>query len=417
MRKRQSGASSVKLAPAAASKQIGFGLSALGARASMVGQPLQRQDAYEQFYPQMLQDETVALCVDRLASLVVSRIGEYRHPDERIQELVSASFERVRGTHSETLREVVAGALAYGFSVAEATITQEEGRWVLSSLVPYDPSTIQFILGKLPDNSVGVTEVVQKVQGLQDAKIPLEKCMVLSLGSSSDPYGRSSLRLCYRWWDFKSQLVPWWAISMERYAIPIPWGRTTSANADALGEALAGLHAKGYVVTGQDDGIALLGNHANSGEFEATVDACDKRIFRAFYFLSLLAGGEQGGSYALGAVHWKLLDNAATEMASKVGERFLEGIIRPLIEWNFGPQEAYGEMMKTENRTPEEMTAMGNVLTLAQDLGALDPSEDLGHIRATLGLPEASEETKKRVEARRSEAGWGTGGEPNDNPI
>ena len=74
-------------------------------------------------------------------------------------------------------------------------------------------------------------------------------------------------------------------------------------------------------------------------------------------------------------------------------------------------------MMRTENRTPEEMAAMGNVLTLAQDLGALDPSEDLGHIRATLGLPEASEETKKRVEARRSEAGWGTGDEPNDKPT
>ena len=70
----------------------------------------------------------------------------------------------------------------------------------------------------------------------------------------------------------------------------------------------------------------------------------DEKIYRAMFLPSLLASGENGGSYSLGKVHLGLFEQTARAMAADYADAELEQVWRPLIEWGFGLQDGYGEI-------------------------------------------------------------------------
>ena len=385
-----------KLTTKEASSSIGYGYSAvLMQLLSSLDQPIRNTDEFRYYYKQMLnEDETVGAGLEYLSGRVVSRIGAYTHEDPDIKELVDRCIESVRGTMTEIRKEILRNSFAFGYSVAEFTIKNDEGTWVLSSMPVYDPTSIEFKMAKFQDNSYGVGVVLQKNPIGQDIEIPAGKCLIKTYGNGNSPYGQSILRRCYRWWAFKRAVPKLWAVALERFGMPLLHATAIDDKSGrALDEALSMLHSKAHLVTPVGTTVAPLGapgGNVSAGYIMAE-EFCDKMIYRAMFLPSLLGGGENGGSYSLGQVHLELFNATAAALAQEYIDVELEQLWRPIIEWNFGPQEDYGDFQMTDDIPTNEKKVMSDMLLNLANAGVLDPESDRGWMREMLGLPDVEE--------------------------
>ena len=253
---------------------------------------------------------------------------------------------------------------------------------------------LEFKMARFPDNSYGVSAVVQKNATGQDIEIPAGKCLIKTHGNGNSPYGQSLLRRCYRWWAFKRAVPKLWAVALERFGMPLLWGQASSREVkDALEEALGSINAKAYIVTDRESGVSTVsppGGDVSSG-YIAADELCDKKMYRAMFLPSLLGGGENGGSYSLGQVHLDLFNATAAALAEEYVDAELEQLWRPLIEWNFGPQENYGTFSVNDSISSEEKKVISSMLVDLAGAGVVDPESDREWIRETLGLPDALE--------------------------
>lgn len=384
------------LSPQEATNSVGYGYSAIITQLlSSLDQPIRNTDQFRQFYKQMLEDdESIGTGLEYLAGRVVSKIGEFSHDDQRVKELVDHSIESVRGTMTEVRKDILRNSFAFGFGVAEFTIKDEGGLWVLSSMPVYDPSTISFKMARFPDNSYGIGSVMQKSGMGQDIEIPAGKCLIKTHGNGNSPYGQSLLRRCYRWWAFKRAVPKLWAVALERYGMPLLHGTADSeGTGKKLEEALANINSKAYVVTNDKCNVQTVGAPGGdiSSGYMAADELCDKKIYRAMFLPSLLGSGENGGSYSLGQVHLELFNATAVSLAEEYIDCELEQLWRPLIEWNFGPQESYGEFAITDSIPADEKRTLSEMLLNLANAGVVDPDSDRNWMREVLGLPEPEE--------------------------
>lgn len=384
------------LSPQKATNSVGYGYSAIITQLlSSLDQPIRNTDQFRQFYKQMLEDdESIGTGLEYLAGRVVSKIGEFSHDNPRVKELVDHSIESVRGTMTEIRKDILRNSFAFGFGVAEFTIKDEGGLWVLSSMPVYDPSTISFKMAKFPDNSYGIGSVMQKSGMGQDIEIPSGKCLIKTHGNGNSPYGHSLLRRCYRWWAFKRAVPKLWAVALERYGMPLLHGTADSeGTGKKLEEALANINSKAYVVTNDKCNVQTVGAPGGdiSSGYMAADELCDKKIYRALFLPSLLGSGENGGSYSLGQVHLELFNATAVSLAEEYIDCELEQLWRPLIEWNFGPQESYGEFSITDSIPADEKKTLSEMLLNLANAGVVDPDSDRDWMREVLGLPEPEE--------------------------
>lgn len=384
------------LSPQKATNSVGYGYSAIITQLlSSLDQPIRNTDQFRQFYKQMLEDdESIGTGLEYLAGRVVSKIGEFSHDNPRVKELVDHSIESVRGTMTEIRKDILRNSFAFGFGVAEFTIKDEGGLWVLSSMPVYDPSTISFKMAKFPDNSYGIGSVMQKSGMGQDIEIPSGKCLIKTHGNGNSPYGHSLLRRCYRWWAFKRAVPKLWAVALERYGMPLLHGTADSeGTGKKLEEALANINSKAYVVTNDKCNVQTVGAPGGdiSSGYMAADELCDKKIYRALFLPSLLGSGENGGSYSLGQVHLELFNATAVSQAEEYIDCELEQLWRPLIEWNFGPQENYGEFAITDSIPADEKKTLSEMLLNLANAGVVDPDSDREWMREVLGLPEPEE--------------------------
>ena len=384
------------LSPQKATNSVGYGYSAIITQLlSSLDQPIRNTDQFRQFYKQMLEDdESIGTGLEYLAGRVVSKIGEFSHDNPRVKELVDHSIESVRGTMTEIRKDILRNSFAFGFGVAEFTIKDEGGLWVLSSMPVYDPSTISFKMAKFPDNSYGIGRVMQKSGMGQDIEIPSGKCLIKTHGNGNSPYGHSLLRRCYRWWAFKRAVPKLWAVALERYGMPLLHGTADSeGTGKKLEEALANINSKAYVVTNDKCNVQTVGAPGGdiSSGYMAADELCDKKIYRALFLPSLLGSGENGGSYSLGQVHLELFNATAVSLAEEYIDCELEQLWRPLIEWNFGPQESYGEFAITDSIPADEKKTLSEMLLNLANAGVVDPDSDRNWMREVLGLPEPEE--------------------------
>ena len=185
-----------------------------------------------------------------------------------------------------------------------------------------------------------------------------------------------------------------WAIALERYGTPMLLGKTNSReDRKRLEAAFSHLYSSPHIVTDKDAEIQTVftpSGGIGSGYLTA-MEICDKMIYRAMFLPSLLGSGENGGSYSLGQVHLELFNAAAAALAEDYIDTELEMLWRPIIEWNFGAQDNYGDFMITDAMPVSEKAAMSSMsLTLAQ-AGMLSPEADREWIRESLGLPDIEE--------------------------
>ena len=408
-----------KVTAKAASRSVGYGYSSIvNDLMTALDRAITNSDEFRTYYKQMLSDdETIGTGLEYLTGRVVSRIGTYSHEKEEIKELVDRSIESIRGTLTDARRGILRDSFAYGYGVGEFTVKNEGGKWILSSIQILDPTSIEFKMEKFSDNSYGVGTVVQDT-GTEEVEIPAGKCIIKTYGDSTTPYGKSLLRRCYRWWSFKKSIPKMWAVALERYGTPMLFGRTDNREDRKKLEAVfSNLYSNSHLVTDTKTEIQTLytpGGGIGNGYMTA-LDQCDKMMYRAMFLPSLLGSGENGGSYSLGQVHSELFNATAAALAEDYIDTELEQLWRPLIEWNFGPQDNYGDFMIMDAMPIGEKAAMSSMyLTLAQT-GILAPESDRKWVRESLGLPDMEEgavSPEWQLEATQENADTMTGEEP-----
>jgi hypothetical protein len=383
-----------KIEPERVQKVIGISYSDVASGlANRIDTAMTNPDLLQRYYRQLEDDETIGTGLGFLVGAAVKQIGAYTHPDPKIQDLIRLCREKIKGTLEASRQELLQHALAHGYAVSEFTLCPVSGRWALSGLYNYDPMTTRLVLGQMEDNSYGIKSIQQIAAG-RTLEIPREKAIVFQYGRSSSPYGKSRLRLAYRWWEFKKAIFTFWALGLERYSSPTAWGQTDGGAEEVriLTEALGTIHNMGYVVTGTNDRVSFLErNGQGAKDCKEALEFANSMIYRSLFLPPLLGGGENGGSYSLGQVHLEMFQNAVEWLAQLVVENELEQLWRPVIEWNFGPQEDYGTMPLVDNTTPEEKKVMSEVLLNMVNAGFVDPATDTGWVRELLGFPEAEE--------------------------
>ena len=378
-----------------AENSVGYGYSQiLTELLNSLNRPITNSDEYRSYYKQMLSDdETISTGLEYLTGRIVSRLGTYMHEDERIKELVDRSIENIRGTLTEVRHSILKDSFAYGFGVGEYTVKKSGNQWLLSNVQILNPTSVEFQMTQHEDKSYGVGYVVQKA-GMNEVKIPAGKCLIKTYGDSATPYGKSLLRKCFKWWRLKLAIPKLWAVCLERFGTPILHGKATSTNTrKELNEALMNLNSRAYITTDENSAIQAIftPSGAISSNYVQALEICDKMIYRAMFLPSLLGSGENGGSYSLGQVHFELFNATAAALATDYIDAELEQLWRPIIEWNFGEQDNYGNFMINDEVTSAEKLTLSNMLLNLSNAGIISPETDRDWIRDMLGLPEAEE--------------------------
>ena len=373
----------------------GVGYSAIAQQiAYSTNFPITNPDAMGQLYREMVEmDETVSAGLEFLCFSVISKMGNYSHPDKRINDLVDSCVNSIHGTIEEGRRSILADAVSYGFGVSEFTLSAMDGRWVLSSLQNYDPAELQIRFEKAKDNSTVIRDFMQRSAG-REIYIPAQKCYLHRHNAGTNPFGRSRLRRCWRWYSFKKVIPQLWAVALERFGMPILIGK--SDDTDAMAKLLEGAYSTAFAAIGREDEILPListtGSSGIEGAYSAAAEFCNKMIYRSMFLPGLLEAGEGGGSYALGNIHWRMFDDACKWLAREMIETELEQLWRPIIDWNFGPQSEYGSIPLNTVNSPEENEMLSKIFTSGVNDGYLFPEEgDREWMRERLGFPEIEE--------------------------
>lgn len=415
-------------------------------------------------------DDTVGSGVDFLTTCLAARLGRYQHESSEITEWVNDRIDEIEGGWFNVVKELLSATWA-GFSVGEKVWANTENGFVIQKLVPMPPTTILFETdrcGSLTDDGIlqyqrnfnpmvlsqgigffggvvgsgfgftaegGRPDVFAKFGDLPfpmrtantfnylSIRIPRQKCVHYSFdaqGKFGNPYGRSLLRRCYKYYVMKDAFLQMLAIALDRKGTPLTIiyadPHTTIGDSDkiASGTNAKGIRGKGkradeaardaFQKIHNDTFIVLPGKKgqiyetdfvpqdSNSEAFIESLNFCNKSIMRALLIPSLIFNaGDGSGSYALGQEHSRTFDKILDGMLAGLKHVLVQQVIRELVAYNF-PRSAWektglGDFSKREFNQDERQKE-AEMFEKAVNIGIVDQDDlnDLNQMRDTLGF-------------------------------
>lgn len=368
-------------------------------------------------YEEMLRtDETCRAGIEFVTLAAISRLGEYSHPKKKINDFINNQFERVKGSIYWIVEEMLSSLWA-GFSTGEMIFDYEDGKVQIADVQYLHPLTISFELHTDGIDKNHIKGVKQNAFGFvsnPDEVIPIDKLLIYTHnGRFGNPYGESRFRSIYSDYYFKKQMIVAWAKTLEKYGSPTAVGKVKdpdSTMTDPKGEQITqleymtrildSLQVSTAVAISDDSEIEFNQvSRALGQDFENAVNYCNKMIYRGLLLPGLLETGEQGGSRALGSVHFDLFVLALEKIKNDVTEVLIDQMIRRLITWNFGEQDDWGEF-QTDEFKPEDAKLFAEILSQMTTAGYVSPQyfEDLEFVREKIGLPGMPREEWQRLQ-------------------
>lgn len=391
-------------------------------------------------YERMLDtDETVSASFHFLTLCVISFLGEYNHPDDKIATFIHDCFESMDGSLALACEDILSAVWA-GYSATEMCWKAAADRIMLDFLATYHPYTVQFHI-----NDRGrLTKIRQaSILAALGVDIPSEKCIVFSYRKRfNNYYGVSSFKPIRKNWLLKDAFLKMWARALDKFGTPIlvaivPDG---SIKDPATGQDINQLDYATKLLENVQNGtaMALSAKESGSGQggqlprvetvatggagtgdaFDLAVSYLNKMLCRGLLIPSLVFDeGARSGSLALGTSHFYGFLLMVRALFTQLKEVLLDQFISRLITYNFGPQKDWGDFAQ---RPPsaEELKLYSEIFSNLVDSGVVDPTieEDFKHARSVMGLPDRDMATSgiKASEAynRYKRAGTGEGVTP-----
>ncbi len=298
-------------------------------------------------------------------------------------------------------------AIGKGFSVSELMWEMAEGRvWVKEIKWRHQkrftflnaPSTPPLSLrgggGELP-------RLITDAEPVYGENLLPNKFVVHSYRARSGFAPRGGvLRPCAYMYLFKNYAVKDWIVFAERFAMPLRIGKfsqgTSEADRKVLKNAVYNLGADAAAVISDGTVIELLeqaGKTSSAEIYEKLVAFCDRSVSKAVLGhtgSSESAPGKLGSEDAAMDVRRDILEADAKALAKSIQMQ----VIRPLVEFNFGPGRAM-PVFKFHYEAGEDLKAMAETYKVLADSGFDGIPKSHIHKKFGIPLPEGGEETVK----------------------
>lgn len=416
-------------------------------------------------------DDTIGSGVDFLTTCLAARLGRYTHKSKEITEYVNNVLDAMEGGFNTNVKEIMSAAWA-GFSVTEKVFVNDPNLGIIpKKLAPLPPSTILFetertgeitsdgilqyqrnfnpyLLGRgvgyfggTVSTGLGFAQannarpdVFAKLGDLPfplrtansfnylSIRIPKQKCVHYSFdaqGKFKNPYGRSLLRRCYKYYVMKDAILQMMSVALDRKgtALTIVYydpnapiydpsktnGQSPRGNpgaaihpAEAAKHAFKNIHNDSVIyLPGKKDeiyGVDFMPQSPNTGDFIQALEFCNKSILRSLLLPALIFGDGQGG-YALGEVHAKTFEKVLDGINSGLEEVLLTQIIKDILALNF-PKEAWEKdglgAFSKRDLSQDEVEKVMNTFEKGINSGIIDQGDlnDLNKMRDAIGFEE-----------------------------
>lgn len=258
----------------------------------------------------------------------------------RLVDWVEGQFERMQGSPDDVLRHAMS-AFGRGWSVQELVFDSAGGEVRLVAAKPKDPS----LFGLDLDRFGNLHGLRLEVPGEQAVALPREKFAIyVHRRSFGYPRGRSDLEAAHPHWVAKQALLKSWRLHLERYASPTVLGRydrgTPHEEQVSALDALSRLNEHTAVLVPNQIAVEMMGSDRSaSTAYTEAIEFHNREMARAVLGQTLTTDeGRRVGSMALGKVHLQVLLLQVEAIRRELADTVMtEQVIRPLVEWNFGP--------------------------------------------------------------------------------
>lgn len=239
-------------------------------------------------------------------------------------------------------------------------------------------------------------------------KIPAEKLLIWTYNQQGDDnWGLPPTRHVYKAWTFKTQLERLNILSFDRFGTGIPVAEEGEGWSEAERTRLASFLKAfrsgdgSFVIHPQGGKISIL---SATGQIQMAglewVKAYNVAIATAFLTQQDQIAGQEHGSRATVATFYEHLEGIVQADCEELANLINNGLIVPLVNWNFGPQDIYP--MFAPSQRVRAGAGVGQIVQQLVSAGIIHARpEDEVFMRDVTGLPVVALETLQGEQATR----------------
>jgi len=293
-------------------------------------------------YNEMLRkDAQLAMCFRQRALNVMAQSwriipGGQTEEDNQRAVWVEDVFRDIKNFHLSRTRFF--RGISHGFAPAEIIFkSRRDGTLGIDTFKTRDPERFRFD----EDGSL----VLVGLTGERRERMPREKFVLNTWGSDETPYGQGLLQQLYPLWYFKNNAIKELVRFVEKFGAPYLWANyprgLSTAEQDALMEVLKLMQSNsvGIGPEGTEIRITEVGRQGVVEVFRFIIEEYVDRQYAKAILGQTLSTESQSGTYALAKFQSKNQQNIIEDDSLWQQEQ-LDGVIRTLIELNFGPLPA-----------------------------------------------------------------------------
>jgi hypothetical protein len=279
--------------------------------------------------------------------------------------------------------------------IARSTIADRGRRIYLKKIASIRQRTIQSFLVTLEGELRGIRQHVFTGAQFRVVDIPAEKLLIWTVDRRGDDYwGQPPTRFVYKAWTFKNQIERLNLLGLDRFGVGTPVAVAGEGWSDAeyvrLERYLATWRAGqgSYLITPFGGTVDIKGGQ---GALIAAVLDIIKfyavNISKAYLTQgSDLASATDTGARALGETFYDQSAGIVQAEIEQIAEILNEQLIVPLVDINFGPQDAYPTFSPSER--VKQSPAIGQLIaTLVAAKAIHCTPQDEAWLRDAIGMP------------------------------
>lgn len=282
-------------------------------------------------------------------------------------------------------------AVGKGFAVTELIWRIENDRVLLEGLKPVSQKRFTFYSG---DGISPEPRLITQASPVQGEPLAAMKFAVHHYKGRSAIAPRAGiLRPCAWMYLFKNYTLKDWLIFNERYAMPMRIGKfgpgASETDRKVLRNAVFNLGADAAAVISEGTVIELLESAGKGGSadlYERMAGYCDCAISKSVLGQTLTTD-QTGGTYATARVHQSVREDIILADARALERTIATQIIRPLIEFNFGPGTGLPAFRFRVSKE-EDLKTLAETYSTLTSMGIAIPDT---HIRERFGIPKPQE--------------------------
>lgn len=389
--------------------------------------PIKRMEKFEE----MGNDDAVHTALDARRQETCSANWQLSTEDEspRATEILEFVEDNIYPVIDDLLRWLAGGALQYGFGAVEPVFQWSdrpivsaiargkvkrptrngERRIYLSKLAHIRQPAVQtFKISPTGDLEAIVQHVYNGV-AFRQIEVPAEKVLMWTYNRQGDDYwGTPPTRHCYKAWTFKTQIERLNILSIDRFGVGVPVveepeGGFTPVERSRLEGFLQAFRSsdRSYVMHPSGGKISIL---TANGEMQSSALEWAKfynlAVAKVFLTQQTELGSTETGARALAEQFYEQLGSIVQADCEELATLINNKLIVRLVDWNFGPHEAYP--MFAPSQRVKSGSGVATVIGSLISAKIIHPRpEDEAYFRDVFEMPQVELATLKAEDGER----------------